>query len=451
MEFKKLNNLTGWLIFAIAAIVYCITIERTASFWDCGEYIACSYRLEVGHPPGAPLFMLMGRVFTLFGGTDPGKAALMINVMSAVASAFVVLFLFWTITRLSIKVYRKKVNELSISQKYAVLTAGIVGALACTFSDTFWFNAVEGEVYATSSLFTAMVFWCILKWDEEDSINPSSALRWLILISYLIGLSIGVHLLSLLTIPAICFVIYYKKYKPSRKGFLIAGVSSLAVLVFVQDLLIPKIVKFVSDYEVFFTNKLHFCFSSGTIIYFSLLILALVFLLAYTFNKKEKYYKIGFYSAILFATITVIAAPSSSGMFTRLIMLSGILYAIHKFKTQTVTLHAVFLSFATLLIGYSSFFVLVIRSQANTPMDENDPENAPNMLAYLLREQYGAAPPLLYGQFYNAPTLPRSEYGSGDPLYAKDKTKNNYKVIDSKKNSIPKYNKDFCTVFSPHV
>ncbi len=447
MEFKKLNNLTGWLIWAIAACVYCFTIERTASFWDCGEYIACSYRLEVGHPPGAPFFMLMGRVFTLFGGTDPAKAALMINVMSAIASAFAVLFLFWTITRLSLKVYRKRSNEITPSQQWAVIIAGIVGALACTFSDTFWFNAVEGEVYATSSFFTAMVFWCILKWDEEDSINPASALRWLILISYLIGLSIGVHLLSLLTIPALCFVIYYKKYKPSRKGFLIAGASSLALLVFVQDLIIPKIVKFVSDYEVFFTNKLHFSFSSGTIIYFLLLLLSLIFLIAYTFTKKDKHYKIGFYSAILFSAIAVIAAPSGSGMFTRLLMLGGILYAIHKFKTKTLTLHAVFLSFATLLIGYSSFFVLVIRSQANTPMDENDPENAPNMLSYLLREQYGQAAPILYGHYYNAPSLPRNEYGSGDPVYAKDKTKNNYKIIDHKRNSIPKYEKDFCTIF----
>jgi len=447
MEFKKLNNLTGWLIWGIAAIVYCVTIERTASFWDCGEYIACSYRLEVGHPPGAPFFMLMGRVFTLFGGSDPAKAALMINVMSALASAFAVLFLFWSITRLALKIYRKKAGELTLSQQYAVIAAGVVGALSCTFSDTFWFNAVEGEVYASSSLFTAMVFWCILKWDEEDSADPALALRWLILISYLIGLSIGVHLLSLLAIPAICFVIYYKKYKTTRKGFLIAGVSSIALLVFVQDLLIPKIVKFVSDYEVFFTNKLHLAFSTGTVIYFLLLILALSFLIAYTFNKKEKYYKIGFYSAILFSFFAVISAPGGSGIFTRLIMLGAILYAIHKFKTKTVTLNAVFLSFVTLLIGYSSFFVLVIRSQANTPMDENNPENAPNMLAYLLREQYGAAPPLLYGQFYNAPALSRNEYGSSDPLYAKDKLKNNYKVIDSKKNSVPKYEKDFCTIF----
>ncbi|MEO6302643.1 MAG: DUF2723 domain-containing protein [Bacteroidia bacterium] len=446
ISFKKLNNLSGWLVWVIATIVYCITIERTASFWDCGEYIACAYRLEVGHPPGAPFFMLMGRVFTLFGGTDPAKAALMINIMSAFASSFAILFLFWTITRLATKVYGKKAGDLSLSYQIAIIGAGVVGSLACTFSDTFWFNAVEGEVYASSSFFTALVFWAILKWDEEDSIDPTSALRWLILISFLIGVSIGVHLLSLLTIPAICFIIYFKKYSFSRKGFFVAGFSSLFVLVFVQNFLIPKIVKFVSDYEVFFTNKFNFGFSSGTFIYFLLLIIALSFLILYTYNKKEKNYKIGFYSVIIFSGLAIIAAPNSSGMFTRLIMLGGILYAIHKFKTRTVTLHAIFLSFATLLIGYSSFFILVIRSQANTPMDENDVENAPNMVSYLLREQYGEAP-LLYGHYYNAPALSKNEYGNGDPVYAKDKLHNNYKIVDSRKNFIPKYEKDFCTIF----
>ncbi len=446
MSFKRLNLLTGWAIWLIATLVYCFTIERTASFWDCGEYIACAYRLEVGHPPGAPFFMILGRVFTLFGGTDPAKAAIMINVMSALASSFAVMFLFWSITRLATKVYGKNANDLSASNQWAILSAGIVGSLACTFSDTFWFNAVEGEVYASSSFFTALVFWAILKWDEEDSVNPTIALRWIILICFLIGMSIGVHLLSLLAIPAICFTIYFKKYKFNWKSFFIAGAVSILLLVFVQDLLIPKIVKFVADYEVFFTNKLNFGFSSGTVIYFLLLINSLAFLISYTFNKKEKNYKIGFYSAIIFSGFSVIAAPSGSGMFTRLIILGGILYAIHKFKSKTVTLHAVFLSFATLLIGYSSFFVLVIRSQANTPMDENDPENAPNLLAYLIREQYGRTP-LAYGQYYNAPSLSRSEYGSADPVYAKDKTHNNYKIIDSRKNSIPKYEKDFCSVF----
>jgi len=445
-EFIRLNNIIGWLVWAIATFTYCSTIEPTASFWDCGEYIACAYKLEVGHPPGAPFFLLVGRFFALLAGGDPALAGMMVNIMSALSSSFTILFLFWTITRLGIKVYGKKVSDLVKPQQWAILGAGIVGGLAYTFSDSFWFSAVEGEVYAMSSFFTAVVFWAILKWDEEDSVNPTSALRWLILISYLIGLSIGVHLLNLLVIPAIGFIIYFKKYKFSWKGFFIAGISSVLILGFVQNLVIPKVVKFVSDYEVFFTNKMNLGFSTGTVIFFILLIVSLTCFILYTLNKKEVHYKIGMYTAIALSALAVITAPSGSGMFTRLVMLGGIIYAIHKFKDKTITLHAVFLSFATLLIGYSSFFILVIRSSANTPMDENDPENAPNMLSYLLREQYGDWP-ILYGQYYNAPTLPRSEFGSGDPIYAKDKVHKNYKIIDSRKNSIPKYEKDFCTVF----
>ena len=445
-EFSKLNNLVGWLVWAVATFTYCSTIEPTASFWDCGEYIACAYKLEVGHPPGAPFFLLVGRFFALFGGSDPAQAAMMINIMSALSSSFTILFLFWTITRLGIKVYGKSVSALSKAQHWAILGAGIVGGLAYTFSDSFWFSAVEGEVYAMSSFFTAIVFWAILKWDEEDTTNPVGALRWLVLIAYLVGLSIGVHLLNLLVIPAIGFIVYFKKYKFSWKGFILAGISSVLILGFVQNLIIPKIVKFISDYEIFFTNRFHLGYSSGTLFFFALLIITLSSFIIYTINKKDKFYKIGFITAIVLSAFAVITSPSGAGMFTRLLMLGGILYFIDKFKTKTVTLNAVFLSFATLLIGYSSFFVLVIRSSANTPMDENDPENAPNMLSYLLREQYGDWP-ILYGPYYNAPTVPHSEWGSGDPIYAKDLTKNNYKVIDSRKNSIAKYNKEFCTVF----
>lgn len=445
-EFIKLNNLIGWIVWAIATVTYCFTIEPTASFWDCGEYIACSYKLEVGHPPGAPFFLLIGRFFSLFAGGDPSKAAMMVNIMSALCSSFTILFLFWSITRLGIKSLGQKVSDLTQGQQWAVLGAGVVGALAYTFSDSFWFSAVEGEVYAMSSFFTAVVFWAILKWDEEDSNNPTGAMRWLVLISYLVGLSIGVHLLNLLVIPAIGFVVYFKKYKFSWKGFFIAGIVSVLILGFVQNLIIPKVVKFISDYEVFFTNKVGIGYSSGTIIFFLLLIVSLSSLILYTVSKKGSHYKIGFYTAVALSLLAVITAPSGSGMFWRFVMLGGILYGIHYLKNKTITLNAIFLSFATLLIGYSSFFVLVIRSSANTPMDENNPENAPNMLSYLLREQYGDWP-LLYGQYYNAPTLSRSEFGSGDPIYAKDEKNKNYKIVDNRKNSIPRYQKDFCTVF----
>lgn len=443
-SFERLNNLVGWAVWLVAALTYLLTIEPSASFWDCGEYIACAYRLEVGHPPGAPFFMLMGRVFGLLGGHDASQAARMINAMSALCSAFSILFLFWSITRLGAKLYNG--TTFNRPRQLAVLGAGLVGALAFTFSDTFWFNAVEGEVYAMSSLFTAIVFWAVLKWDEEDTRNPVGAQRWLILISCLIGISIGVHLLSLLTIPAICFMIYFKKHKATRKGFLIAGLVSISLLVFVQNLLIPKIVKFVSDYEVFFTNRLHMGFSTGTVIYFLLLLTSLACFIYYTASNKTFYYKTAQATALLFAALSIVAAPSGSGMALRLLLLGGLLYAVHRYRERRMVLHTVFLSFATLLIGYSSFFVLVIRSQANTPMDEGDPENAANMLSYLLREQYEEAP-LLYGPYYNAPRRPRSEFGDGDPLYAKDVETGRYKIVSSRKHSLPKYEKAFCTLF----
>jgi hypothetical protein len=446
MNFKKLNNLTGWLIFFLATCVYCFTIEPTASFWDCGEYIACSYKLEVGHPPGAPFFLIVGRFFSILGGGDPALAGMMINIMSALCSSFTILFLFWTITRLAIKVYGKKVEKLEKPQQLAIIGASSVGALAYTFSDSFWFSAVEGEVYAMSALFTAIVFWAILKWEEEDTVDPTSAMRWLILISYLIGLSIGVHLLNLLVIPAIGFVIYFKKYTFKWKGFFIAGTCSLLILAFIQNLLIPKIVKFISDFEVFFTNKAQLPYNSGTIIFFFLLIISLGFLILYTATKSEKYYKLGFYSTATFSAFTFISCLNGSDLFFRLIFFVGILYALHRFKNKTVMLNTIFLSLTTILIGFSSFFVLVIRSQANTPMDEGDTENAPNMLAYLLRKQYGEWP-ISYGQYYNAPTRPKNEFGNGTPLYGKDVSTKKYRLIDSRKNTIAKYEKEFCTVF----
>lgn len=448
ISFRNLNNIIAWLVWAVATFTYCRTIEPTASFWDCGEYIACAYKLEVGHPPGAPFFLLLGRFFALMGGDNPAIAAMMINVLSALASSFTILFLFWSITRLATRVYGKTAADLSSAQQMAVLGAGVIGGLAYTFSDSFWFSAVEGEVYALSSFFTALVFWAILKWDEEDSVNDKSALRWIVFISYMVGLSIGVHLLNLLVIPAIGYVIYFKKYKFSWKGFFIAGFASVGVLGLVQNIIIPKVVKFVSDYEVFFTNKLGMGFNTGTLIFFVLLITALTAFIYYTSTKSEKAYKIGFYSAIVFSAFAIFSAQSGGGIFLRLVCLGGIIYAINYFKTRTVMLNTVFLSLATLLIGYSSFFILVIRSQANTPMDENDPENAPNMLSYLLREQYGDWP-ILYGQYYNAPTVSSKEFGSADPIYARDKNKDNkkYIVIDDRKNSIPKYEKEFCTVF----
>ncbi|MES2134079.1 MAG: DUF2723 domain-containing protein [Bacteroidota bacterium] len=446
MQFKKLNNIIGWLVFAIASFTYCATIEPTASFWDCGEYIACAYKLEVGHPPGAPFFLLVGRFFALLAGGDPALAGKMINIMSALCSAFTILFLYWSITRLSIKMILKPNEEFTVSKQWAVLGAGIVGGLAYTFSDSFWFSAVEGEVYAMSSFFTALVFWAILKWEAEDTANPTGAMRWLVLIAYLMGLSIGVHLLNLLTIPAICFIYYFKKYPFTWKTFIYTGLISLVLLGGIQNIMIPKIVKFAADYEIFFVNKLGMDFNIGSIIYFLLLFTFLGSLIIYTVNKKEIFYKVGFYAGVVFSIIVVISGYSNGSKITRLV-LAGLLYGIHYLKSKNInTLNVILISFTTLIIGYSSFFILIIRSQANTPMDENDPENAITMLSYLNREQYGDWP-LVKGQYYNAPTKSQQYFGDGEPVYAKDEKSKKYKITDDRKRSIPVYEEEYTTIF----
>ena len=443
-NYKKLNNLVGWLICAIAAFTYCSTIEPTASFWDCGEYIACAYKLEVGHPPGAPFFLLIARFFSLFSFGDPAKAAMMVNIMSGLCSAFTILFLFWTITRLAKKMMAPEGTELDKGKMWAILGSGIVGALAYTFSDSFWFSAVEGEVYAMSSLFTAAVFWAILKWEEEAD-EPSS-MRWLILIAYLTGLSVGVHLLNLLVIPSICFIYYFKKYKFSWKGLTIAGIVSVILLGGIQAGIIPGVVKLSADYELFFVNKLSMPFNTGTTLYFILLISLITSAIVYSLNKKEVYYKVTFVLAIAFALLATASAATGSSMLARFVVLGGMVYAVHFLRNKPAVLNGIALSFAVMMIGYSSFFVLVIRSQANTPMDENNPENAPNMSAYLNREQYGDWP-IGYGQYYNAPTKSRSEFKDGTPIYGKDLKTNKYVIIDDRKNSMPVYEDDFCTIF----
>jgi MFS family permease len=318
MNFSKLNNLVGWIVFLIATAVYFLTLEPTASWWDCGEYIATAYKLQVGHPPGAPLFQMIGRFFTLFAFGDETRVALMINVMSALSSSLTILFLFWTITMLARKILMAGEAAQNKGNQFAVLGAGLVGALAYTFSDSFWFSAVEGEVYAMSSFFTAVTFWAILKW-ERVADEPHNY-RWLLFIAYLIGLSIGVHMLNLLAIPAIVYVFYFKKYKPNLKGFVIAGLVSLFILAFVMSVIIPLIVQLAGNFELFFVNSIGLPFTSGTIIYF----LLLVGLIAY-----------------------------------------GLYYSRKKGK---VVLNTAILAFMFILIGYSSFFMLVIRANANTPI-----------------------------------------------------------------------------------
>ena len=356
------NNIIGWAICLVACTVYILTAEATASWWDCGEYIATAFKLQVGHPPGAPTFQLFGRIFSMFA--DPTTAARAVNIMSAVCSGVGIMFLYWTITLLGKLILRTTGHEVSLkdSRTWAVFAAGIVGALCYTFSDTYWFSAVEGEVYAMSSFFTAVVFWAVLKW-EEQSDDPHS-LRWLILVCFLVGIAIGVHLLNLLTIPAIVYVVYFKKWKQTTtKGFIWSGVISVVLLALVLYGIIPGIVNVDSAFDVFFVNKLHLPFNSGTIFFFVLVAAAIAWGLWYTSARK---------------------------------------------KNKPV-INAAIMGLLMLIVGYSTFFVLVIRANTNTPLNENAPKDAVAMRAYLGREQYGSTP-LFYGQYYTA----------GDPIDAKE-------------------------------
>ena len=350
-QYHLANNIIGWVIGLIACAVYIMTAEATASWWDCGEYISTAVKLQVGHPPGAPTFQLVGRLFSLF--SSPATAAHAVNVMSAVCSGLTILFLFWAITLLGKHLLPDPKNpSLKDWRTWGVFAAGVVGSLAYCFSDTFWFSAVEGEVYAMSSFFTALVFWAILKWEEQS--EDAHAMRWLILISLLVGVAIGVHLLNLLTVPAIFYVVYFKKWpKTTWKGFIVTGVLSVITLGVILWGIIPGIVNVDSAVDVFFVNTLGLPFNSGTIFFFTLLAALVVWGLWFT-QKKHK-----------------------------------------------PILNAAILSFAMLVIGYSTFFVLVIRANTNTPLNENAPKDAVAMRAYLGREQYGDTP-LFTGQFYTA-------------------------------------------------
>lgn len=447
-SYKRINNLTGWLVFLVAAITYCLTIEPTASFWDCGEYIACAMGLEVGHPPGAPLFLLIARVFGMTGGAT--GAAAMINIMSALCSAFTILFLFWTITRLAKKAVLKKDGDYSLPRIAIVMAAGAIGALAFTFTDSFWFSAVEGEVYAMSSLFTAIVFWAILRW-EEVADDPQS-IRWIVLIAYLIGLSIGVHLLNLLTIPAIVFVVYFRKnVKVTRKGIVIAGVVAIALLGIIQNGVIPGIVSGAATSELFFINKMGMGFNSGTMIYFLLLLGMVITGLVYTRTGSTLWMRIFWTLTALFFIVVIAGTLSKenysySELIIRLLacgITAGVIALYHRKKA---VLHHILLCFAVLLIGYSSFFVLVIRAQAGTPINENNPSNAISLLSYLNREQYGDWP-LLYGPYYNTPLDPKNPYSDGEPLYVRDDKSGQYVISDYRKGEKYNYDSRFCTLF----
>ncbi|MBR2450817.1 MAG: DUF2723 domain-containing protein [Paludibacteraceae bacterium] len=405
-NFKLWNVVCGWLVFAIAAATYLLTMEPTASFWDCGEFIVSAHKLDVGHPPGAPFFMLLGHFFSLFA-SDTAHVAMCVNALSALASAFTILFLFWTITALGRKLIQPLHNatpSYTMTQGIALLGAGVVGALAYTFSDTFWFSAVEGEVYALSSLFTAVVFWLILKWDEHADEEGSD--KWLILIAYLMGLSIGVHLLNLLTIPAIVLVYYFRRHQFSWKGVCGAFGISVAILAVILYGIIPGVPTIAGWFELLFTNMLGCPFNTGLAIYLVLMAAALAWAIweSYAVIEKETTINtrtiISFVLAMALAGVPFIKESAVIGIVLIIVML--ITLFLKKEVIPARWLNTISMMVTVVVIGYASYAAIVIRSSADTPMDQNSPDNVFSLKYYLNREQYGDTP-LFYGQTYNAP------------------------------------------------
>jgi tetratricopeptide (TPR) repeat protein len=397
ISYKSINNITGWVMFVIAAVVYLVTIEPTASFWDCGEFITSAFKLEVGHPPGAPIFMLVGNLFTQFAG-DPSQVAKMVNSMSALMSAFTILFLFWTITHLTRKlILSNNKEQLSLGQTIVVIGSGMVGALVYTFTDTFWFSAVEGEVYAFSSMLTALVFWLILKW-EDNAEKPHSD-KWLVLIAYIMGLSIGVHLLNLLCIPAIVLVHYFKKNEnPTWKGGILALLGSFLLIIVLMWGIIPGFTKVGGWFELFFVNTLGMPYNSGLFVYLILLVASIAWTLFETISGKgkESRARLAFYLSIALAGILFIGDK----LLLWIVLLSGGAYLSFKFKKLDIKL----INLATtclfvILVGFSAYALIPIRSSANTPLDLNSPEDIFSLGSYLNREQYGQTP-LIYGSTY---------------------------------------------------
>ncbi|HYG51480.1 MAG TPA: DUF2723 domain-containing protein, partial [Flavobacteriales bacterium] len=445
MNYKNLNNIIGWIIFAIALCVYTATMEDTVSLWDCGEYISTAYKLEVGHPPGAPLFNMLGRIFSAFVSTH--NVAWSINFMSGLVSAFTILFLFWSITHLAKKMaLTKGANVNDLGTVIAILGSGAIGAIAYTFSDSFWFSAVEGEVYAMSSFFTAAVVWAIFRWEEiADEVNAD---RWIILIFFLIGLSIGVHLLNLLAIPAMAYAYYFRKCRQSVGGFIFAGIFGMMILAIVQATIIPGIPERMANFELLFTNTLGMPFGVGTGIFITLVVGTIAFSL-FAIKKEEKvlhnlaYIVLTFLFGLLaggiiwacvFLVVYLIVSLFTQNTFVRFIvtnlgvLLGWIMWEIF-FKKEADQesfnqrmrkgVQVGILSFTTLIIGYSCFLMILIRSNANTPIDENNPENPISFLSYLQREQYGSWP-ILYGPYWNSAIDVSNPDGytiDGNPIY----------------------------------
>ena len=462
-QFRLVDNILGWLTFFIAAFVYCSTIEPTASFWDCPEFITTGYRLEVGHPPGAPFFMLTANLFSQFT-SDPTQVARMVNTMSALLSATCILFLFWSVTHLVRRLFINSWEELSTAKLVAIEASGLVGALIYTFSDTFWFSAVEGEVYAYSSAFTAVVFWLILKW--EDHADEPHSDRWLVLIMYMTGLSIGVHLLNLLCLPAIVLVYYFKRFpNANAKGSIVALLISFVLLAAVLYGVVPGIITVGGWFELFFVNTLGMSFNTGEYIYLFLLVALVIWAIYETQTAKETkgswirqnvaflvaigmlgipFYGFG-WSAFFIGVVVLLAIAA-------VLFLPGMEKQIISPRIKNTTL----LCMLMLMIGYSTYAVIVIRSAANPPMDQNSPEDIFTLGNYLSRDQYGYRP-LAFGQAYSSEyKIDQSghvEMDPGAPIYQRKEKKSadepdTYFVVSTKDKPVYAQNMIFPRMYS---
>ena len=465
-QFKLVDNVLGWITFLVAAFVYCSTIEPTASFWDCPEFITTGYKLEVGHPPGAPFFMLTANLFSHFA-SDPSQVAKMVNTMSALLSATTILFLFWSITHLTRRLIMKDWSCLTTPKLIAIEASGLVGALIYTFSDTFWFSAVEGEVYAYSSAFTAIVFWLILKW--EDKADEAHSDRWLVLIAYMTGLSIGVHLLNLLCIPAIVLVYCYRRFPNIElKGSLIALIVSFVIVAAVLYGVVPGIITVGGWFELFFVNTLGCPFNTGEVVYIFLLVATVIWAIYETYTDRSlkrqnlafvlsvgmlgiPFYGFG-WSAVVIGVVVLVALWFVLGYRKR----------VEKKLVPVITArvkNTALLCMLMLMIGYSSYAVIVIRSTANPPMDQNSPEDIFTLGSYLSRDQYGDRP-LAYGQAYTSQVafdvqgnmcIPKRTKGA--PVYqrkekASKEEKDSYFVVTTKDKMVYAQNMVFPRMYS---
>lgn len=424
MSFNRINNIVGWIVTFIACSVYIMTAEAGGSLWDCGEFVSSCFKLQIPHPPGAPLFVIMGRAFIIFFGDDPTTAAKAVNVMSALASGFTILFLFWTITHFARKIAQKGNEVLNGNQIFSIMAAGVVGALAYTFSDSFWYSAVEGEVYALSSFFTALVFWMMLKW--EHNADQPGADKWIILIFFMMGLSIGVHLLNLLTIPAIVMIYYYKRYNPTKWGTFWAFVIGCIITGVVQKAVIQYTIKSAGNFDIFFVNTLGMPFFSGFAVYFIFLSVLIYFGIRISASKNITSSQFGIWVALFALAILypfISSGTSGSSIFKLVLALAAVgaitVYGLPALKRNPYFLKLSMWCFAFMLLGYSTYLTTLVRSAANPAIDMYNVDNPMSLEGYLGREQYGDFP-LLYGQVFTARPV---DYEEGEMRFVKGKDK----------------------------